>query len=59
MFVVPVRRTNPSLYRPGDNSILVADITKAKEVFDFEPKTSFKDLVKMMYENDLKIESGY
>jgi len=50
-------KTNSSLYRPGDNSVLVADTTKAKEIFGFEPKSSFNDLVKMMYENDLKIES--
>ena len=47
-----------NLFRPGVNSILRADTTKAKEKFGFEIKTKFSDLVKMMVKSDLDNELG-
>jgi len=44
------------LYRPATNSILIADITKARERFGFDPKIKFKKLLKLMLEHDLKEE---
>ena len=43
-----------SLFRPVQNSVLRADFTKAKKAFGFEPKVKFKDLVKIMFDHDMK-----
>lgn len=42
--------------RPAEVDLLVADVKKAKEKLSWEPKTSFKDLVKIMVEADLAKE---
>ena len=47
-----------SLFRPGVNSILRADTTKAKKRFGFEAKTKFSELIKMMVKSDLDNELG-
>ncbi len=39
--------------RPMDLHILIGDYSKAKETINWEPKTGFKDLVKLMVEEDL------
>jgi len=44
--------------RPAEVDYLIGDATKAKEVLGWVPKTSFKELVKMMVEADLKRESS-
>ena len=46
------------MIRPSEVDLLVGDGTKAKEVLGWVPKTSFKKLVALMVENDLKIESN-
>ncbi len=43
-----------SLMRPSKTSALVGDYSKAKKAFGYEPKTMFKDIVRVMVENDLK-----
>ena len=48
--------TNQKLFRPGKNDVLVADISKAKKIFNFSPKVKFRELVKIMMENDLNLE---
>ena len=40
-------------YRPAEVNILLADSTKAKRVLKWQPKTKFKDLVKIMVWNDI------
>ena len=40
--------------RPNETECLIGDYSKAKEVLGWEPKTSFKELVKIMVEHDLK-----
>jgi GDPmannose 4,6-dehydratase len=35
--------------------LLVGDSTKAKEKLNWEPQVKFKELVKIMVENDLKL----
>ena len=45
------------MIRPSEVDVLVGDGTKAKEVLGWVPKTSFKQLVALMVENDLRIES--
>ena len=51
---------DPQYYRPAEVNILVADARKAKKILKWQPKTKFKDLVKIMVWNDinnLKVES--
>ena len=42
------------LFRLHEVPLLLGDPSKAKEKLGWEPKTKFKQLVKMMYEEDLK-----
>ncbi len=44
--------------RPAEVDYLIGDASKARKVLGWEPKTSFKDLVKIMVEADLKREKG-
>jgi GDPmannose 4,6-dehydratase len=41
-------------YRPTEVDVLLADTRKAKEKLNWESKTKFKDLVRIMVEADLK-----
>lgn len=47
---------DPRYYRPSEVDLLMADPSKAKRNLGWEPKTKFKDLVKIMVETDLKSE---
>ena len=49
--------TDPKFYRPADIDVLIGDSSKAKDVLGWEPTTSFEDMMKRMYDNDLKILS--
>ena len=42
---------NQKYYRPIDIEALIGDYSKARDVIGWSPKTSFKDLVKLMVEN--------
>jgi len=42
-------------FRPNEVNHLLGDYSKAKKHLGWKPETSFKDLVKMMVENDLKL----
>jgi GDPmannose 4,6-dehydratase len=44
-------------FRPAEVELLLGDYSKAKSKLNWEPKTKFKDLVKIMVEHDLKKES--
>ncbi len=45
------------LLRPkGDVSLFVGDASKARKVLNWKPKTSFKEIVRLMLEADLKSE---
>lgn len=46
------------LFRPAEVVSLVADSTKAKNVLDWKPKTSFEDLVEMMVKADIEYEKN-
>jgi len=48
---------DPRYYRPAEVDVLCGDTSKAKRVLGWEPKTSFKELVKKMVENDIKLVS--
>jgi|SRR3989344_1580943 len=47
-------RVNQQYRRPYEVTYLKGDYSKAKEKFGWEPKTDFKELVKLMVEADLK-----
>ncbi len=46
---------DPMYFRPTEVELLLGDASKAKKVLGWEPKTKFKDLVKIMIESDLDI----
>ena len=48
---------DPEMDRPSEVDLLVGDSTKAQKVLGWKPKVNFSDLVRLMVENDLRIES--
>jgi GDPmannose 4,6-dehydratase len=46
---------DPVYFRPTEVNLLVGDSTKAREKLKWEPQVKFKELVKIMVENDLKL----
>ncbi len=50
-------KIDPRYYRPAEVEVLLGDPTKAKEKLGWTPTTTFKDLTKMMMEDDLKNEN--
>ena len=49
-------KNDPRYYRPTEVDQLVGDASKAKRKLGWEPKVSFKELITMMVESDLKAE---
>lgn len=49
---------DPRYFRPAEVDVLLGDYSKAKQAFGWEPKTKFRELVKMMYESDRKLING-
>ncbi|MGC4044230.1 MAG: GDP-mannose 4,6-dehydratase [Armatimonas sp.] len=49
---------DPAFIRPAEVDLLIGDPTKAKTVLNWEPKTSFVELVNMMVDSDLARLSG-
>ena len=47
--------TSEKYLRPNEVNYLLGDPTKAKNDLGWEPKTKFKDLVKMMVESDIEL----
>jgi len=46
---------DPKYARPSDTGLLIGDTSKAEKAFGFRPKVRFKELVKLMLENDIRI----
>ena len=46
---------DPRYYRPAEVDILLGDASKAKRVLGWTPKTTFKELVRLMAEADLEL----
>src|SRR5918997_6561409 len=46
--------TDPAFLRPAEVDLLLGDTTKARERLEWSPKTSFKGLVALMVEADLR-----
>lgn len=49
-------KIDPRYFRPAEVEQLLGDPTRAKKVLKWKPKTTFKDLVKIMLKADLKNE---
>jgi len=49
-------KNDPRYYRPTEVDQLVGDASKAKRKLGWAPKGSFKELITMMVESDLKAE---
>ena len=49
-------RIDKRYFRPAEVDLLLGDPTKAKKKLGWKPKTTFKQLVKIMLEDDLKTE---
>lgn len=47
-------QVDPKYFRPTEVDLLLGDPTKAKEILGWEPKTKFKDLVKIMMDYDIE-----
>lgn len=45
---------DPRLFRPHEVPLLLGNSDKAKNLLNWKPKVKFKELAKMMYEEDLK-----
>ena len=46
---------DPTYYRPAEVDMLLGDPGKAKRVLDWEPKTKFAELVRLMVDEDLEL----
>lgn len=46
-------KTNQKYFRPNEVDYLLGDSSKARKHLEWEPKTSFKDLVKLMVDYDM------
>ena len=46
---------DPRYFRPAEVDLLLGDPTKARTILGWEPKVSFKELVKIMVDSDMKL----
>jgi GDPmannose 4,6-dehydratase len=46
---------DPRYFRPAEVDLLIGDSTKARQRLGWEPKVSFRDLVRMMVDSDLAL----
>lgn len=51
--------TDPRYYRPAEVDLLVGDSSKARKKLGWQPKTTFKDLVKLMVDADVALLKAY
>jgi GDPmannose 4,6-dehydratase len=49
---------DPSNLRPSEVDVLVGDASKALKNLGWKPRTNFQELVRIMVENDIRIESS-
>jgi GDPmannose 4,6-dehydratase len=47
--------TDPRYYRPAEVDLLLGDSSKARRALGWEPKVSFKELVRLMVDHDLEM----
>ncbi|TVR49940.1 MAG: GDP-mannose 4,6-dehydratase, partial [Gemmatimonadales bacterium] len=51
-------RVDPSLFRPAEVNVLLADPSKARKDLKWEPTYSFEELVREMVHSDMKAAGG-
>lgn len=51
-------RTSKEFIRPAEVDFLIGDASKARRVLGWKPKVTFKELVKMMVEADIKLQQN-
>ncbi len=51
-------KVDESYYRPAEVDLLIGDAQKAREVLGWEPKYTFRELIKEMVQSDLKANAG-
>jgi GDPmannose 4,6-dehydratase len=49
---------DPKYYRPAEVDLLVGDASKAKAKLGWQPKTTFKELVRLMVDADIETENS-
>jgi GDPmannose 4,6-dehydratase len=49
---------DPRFYRPAEVDLLIGDASKAHKTLGWKQRVSFPELVRMMYENDVKTEES-
>jgi GDPmannose 4,6-dehydratase len=49
-------KIDPKYYRPTEVDLLIGDPTKAQQKLGWKPKTSFRELVTLMVQEDLRLE---
>jgi len=49
---------DPKFFRPAEVDLLIGDASKAREKLGWQPEVDFRTLVRLMVENDLKIEAA-
>jgi len=45
---------DPKYFRPTEVEVLISDPAKARKILKWEPKVTFKDLVKIMVDSDMR-----
>jgi GDPmannose 4,6-dehydratase len=50
-------RQDPKFFRPAEVDLLIGDASKAREQLGWTPEVDFPELIRMMVEHDLRIES--
>ena len=45
-------KVNPKFYRPAEVDVLLGDASKAERILGWKPKTTFRELVRIMAEAD-------
>jgi GDPmannose 4,6-dehydratase len=53
----PYVRQDPKFFRPAEVDLLIGDASKAREKLGWVPEVGFDELVRMMVQNDLRIEA--
>ena len=48
-------KINPKYFRPNEVNCLCGDYSKAKEKLGWQPKTKFRELIKLMVKEDGKL----
>ncbi len=49
---------DPRFYRPAEVDLLISDPSRAKSILGWAPQVSFRQLVEMMVESDLRLVTG-